>query len=178
MTPKNTRLKKKQKYKNIEQKLKNISFNKHAVNSGFIQRKDKKITGKLLLLIAFILMAMHGKNSFQHWAEQVSVLTGKTVSKQGVWKRMTLRLTAFLALILFDVLKQQTSTTHEQAKNCYISLFKLCKYIANNIDLFFENNLNVMMLQILYYCRYVMRNDRQNFVRKLKLGCRLCDLSG
>lgn len=115
MTPKNTRLKKKQKYKNMEQKLKKISFNKHAINSGFKQRKDKKITGKTLL-ISFILMAMQGKNSFQHWAEQAGILTGKTVSKQGIWKRVTLRLTKFLALILLDALGQQTSAIQSQAK--------------------------------------------------------------
>ena len=42
MTPKSTRLKKKQKYENIEQKLAKIPFNKYAIKSGFKQRKEKK----------------------------------------------------------------------------------------------------------------------------------------
>lgn len=58
----------------------------------------------------------------------------------------------------------------EKVENCCISLFRLCKYIANNIDLFFENNLNAMMPQILYYCRYDKRCDRQNFAQKIKLS--------
>ncbi len=122
MTPKSIRLSKKQNYENIEQKLKQIPFNNRAVQSGFKQRKEKKITGKTLL-IAFIFMAMKGKNSFQHWAEQVSIITGASVSKQGIWKKMSARLTGFLALILFDVLQQQVSAIHKQAKQ-YVWLKK------------------------------------------------------
>lgn len=59
---------------------------------------------------------MQGKNSFQHWAEQVGIITGGSVSKQGIWKKVTVQLTGFLALILFDVLQQQVSTIHRQAK--------------------------------------------------------------
>ena len=95
MTPKNTRFQNTQRYDNIEQKLKKIPFNKYALKSGFKQRKNKKVTGKTLLL-AFILMAMQGKNSFQHWAEEIGTLKGIKVSKQGIWSRMTDKLTSFL----------------------------------------------------------------------------------
>lgn len=115
MTPKSTRLKKKQKYENIEQKLKNIPFNKYAVKSGFKQRKEKKIKGKTLL-IAFFIMAMSGNNTFQHWAEQIGQLIGKPVSKQGIWKRINCQLSRFLSLVLSDVLLQQTSTIQYQVK--------------------------------------------------------------
>lgn len=115
MTTKNTRFKRKQKYKNIEQRLKKIPFNKHAIVSGFKQRKEKKITGKGLLL-GFIIIAMQGKNTFQQWAEQIGLLAGASVSKQGVWDRISDRFVRFLALILTDALLQQTSITHLQAK--------------------------------------------------------------
>lgn len=115
MTPKNTRFKRKQKYENIEQRLKKIPFNKHAIKSGFKQRKEKKITGKSLLL-GFILIAMQGKNTFHQWAEQIGLLTGKSVSKQGVWDRINSRFVRFLSLILTDALLEQTSITHLQVK--------------------------------------------------------------
>jgi hypothetical protein len=106
MTPKNTRFQNTQRYGNIEQKLKKIPFNKYALKSGFKQRKNKKVTGKTLL-VAFILMAMQGKNSFQHWAEEIGTLKGIKVSKQGIWSRMTDKLTSFLILILKDLMQKQ-----------------------------------------------------------------------
>ena len=106
MTPKNTRFQNTQRYDNIEQKLKKIPFNKYALKSGFKQRKNKKVTGKTLLL-AFIFMAMQGKNSFQHWAEEIGTLKGIKVSKQGIWSRMTDKLTSFLILILKDLIQKQ-----------------------------------------------------------------------
>ncbi len=117
MTPRSTRLKKKQKYINIEKKLKEIDFTRHAQKSGFKQRKERKIKGKTLF-IAFMLMGLQGRNSFQHWAEQMGLLTGKTVSKQGIYKRMTSRLIKFLELALMDALLQQASFTHRRAKQC------------------------------------------------------------
>lgn len=58
----------------------------------------------------------------------------------------------------------------EKVKNCYLSLFKLCKYIAENIELFLNTDLDKLMPQILYYCRYDKRCDRKNFIQKLKLS--------
>ena len=59
---------------------------------------------------------MRGKNTFRSWAEQVSILKGKTVSKQALWKRVSAALTQFLLAILFDILGEQSSSIHEQAK--------------------------------------------------------------
>ena len=114
MTPKSTRLKNYQNYKNIEQKIKKIPFNKHAIKSGFKKRKAKKINGKVLL-IAFFLMYLQGNNTFQLWAEQIGKLTNQFVSKQGIWKRVSARLTKFLKLILIDALLDQTKHIHTQA---------------------------------------------------------------
>jgi hypothetical protein len=115
MTSKSTRFNRKQKYENIEQKLKKIPFKKYAEESNFKQRKPNKIKGKELM-VAFFLMAMQGKNSFQHWAEQLGKLTGKNISKQGLWKRMTDRFNKFLLLILFDAMQQQTKDVQKQTK--------------------------------------------------------------
>ena len=60
-------------------------------------------------------MALQGKNTFQQWSEQIAGITGKTVSRQGLWKRVTSRLTKFLALVLWDALSQQVAYIHSQA---------------------------------------------------------------
>lgn len=114
MTSKSTCSKKDQNYKNITKHLDKISFEKHAIESRFKQRKERKITGRVLL-IAFIVIALQGKSSFGNWAEQIGVMTGKTVSKQGLWKRVTVRLVKFLWAVLFDALRQQTLPIHKYA---------------------------------------------------------------
>ena len=88
MTSKRTSTQQRKKSNFINQKTKTISFDKHAKASGFKKRKAKKITGKSML-IAFFLMASQGKNSLELWAEQLNNITGKTVSKTAIWKRVT-----------------------------------------------------------------------------------------
>jgi Transposase DDE domain len=105
MTSKSTRSKE-QIYENINKRIRKIPLNKYAVQSGFKRRKQQKITGKSLL-IAFFLMSVHGKNTLEQWAEHICKLTGKPVSRQGVWKRVNADLTNFLLLVLFDVMKRQ-----------------------------------------------------------------------
>jgi hypothetical protein len=111
MTPKSTCSR--QSYKSIENKLKLIPFNKHALRSGFKQRKAQKLTGKVLLM-SFLEMALQGNNSFQMWAEKVGSLTGKYVSKQAIWKRITSCYINFLVAILADVLRTQISQVSKQ----------------------------------------------------------------
>lgn len=95
-----------QSYKSIENQLRDIPFNKYTLSSGFKQRKAQKLTGKLLL-ISFFVMALQGNNSFQLWAEKISSITGKHVSKQAIWKRITVYFTKFLSAVLADALRQQ-----------------------------------------------------------------------
>ncbi|MEO5572061.1 MAG: hypothetical protein ABIT08_05490 [Bacteroidia bacterium] len=106
MTSTRTNAKQRNRIKNINQKIKEINFDKHAKASGFKKRKAQKITGKTMVL-AFILMAMQGNNSLQLWAEKIGILTGKTVSKQAIWKRITEALTKFLPAILLEALDKQ-----------------------------------------------------------------------
>jgi hypothetical protein len=115
MTSNRTNAKQSKKSKFINQKIKGISFSKHAKESGFNKRKAQKVTGKSLLL-AFFLMALQGKNSFQLWAEQVNNVIGKTVSKQAIWKKITPRLIIFLRFILADALLQQIDSVHQNIK--------------------------------------------------------------
>lgn len=112
MTSKRTNTQQRKNNNFINQRINKLSFNKHAIASGFKKRKAQKITGKSLL-ISFFLIALQGKNSFQLWAEQLSSYTGILVSKQGIWKRITPALTKFLLLILHDVLRDQIRGMHQ-----------------------------------------------------------------
>jgi hypothetical protein len=98
----------KQSYQSIGKNIKGIHFNRHSLESGFKQRKEQKLTGKLLL-ISFFLMALQGDNSFQLWAEKISRVSGIWVSKQAVWKRITERYTKFLMAVLQEAMGAQIS---------------------------------------------------------------------
>lgn len=115
MASKSTRCNNNKTTKSIEEKLKAIHFLKHSRNSGFQQRTPKKINGKNLV-IAFILMALKGTNTFGLWAEHLSILTGKNVSKQGIWKRSTSRLVKFLIMVLEESFCLQMNHLHNQVK--------------------------------------------------------------
>ncbi len=112
---KHTKTKKDKNHETIDKKLKKLGINKLAKKSGFTQRKTKKVSGKVLI-VSFIFMALQGKNTFEQWAEQIGILTKKKVSKQGIWKRVTVRLTNFLIDVLMEAFKQQTTGICEQAK--------------------------------------------------------------
>lgn len=115
MTSKRTNTRQRKKSNFINQRISKLSFTNHAKASGFKKRKARKITGKTLL-IAFFLMALQGKNSFELWAEQINNIIGKTVSKQAIWKRITPCLTKFLMLVLSDALRKQISSTHQSIR--------------------------------------------------------------
>src|SRR6266568_557297 len=115
MASKSTRSKQSKTTKSIKEKLKEIPFLKRSRESGFQQRSAKKINGKNLI-IAFILMALQGTNTFEQWATQISMLTGEKISKQVVWKRINARLVKFLLAVLQDALCGQMNNMHKQIK--------------------------------------------------------------
>lgn len=143
MAPKSTRLKKIQSYQNIEDKLNQIPYNKYARQSGFKQRKAKKIQGKFLLE-SFMFMALQGKNSFQHWAEQLGLLIGRTVSKQGIWKRMSFRFVQFLSLVLADALLQQISFANAQVQKY--------KFLRNYTRIILHDSTTLSLPSWLFWC--------------------------
>ena len=112
--------------KSILEKVNHIPFNRLAQERGFKQGREKKISGKTLV-IGFLMMSLQGKNTFQNWAEHVSLITGKIVSKQAIWKKVTPLLTSFLSVVLFDALRQQIVLHHKGFKQ--LDLFKNYKRI-------------------------------------------------
>jgi hypothetical protein len=121
MTSKYTNERQNKEIKSIREKCNQISFKKHAKDSGFQKRKSQKIEGKILL-IAFFLMIIQGSNSFLLWAVNVNNITGKRVSKQAVWKRITPCFTKFLMAVLADSFSQQVGCAHEKVSKGIVKL--------------------------------------------------------
>jgi hypothetical protein len=121
MTPKHTNAKQNKEIKSIRQKLDAIPCEKHAKESKFQKRKAQKIDGKTLLL-AFLVMALQGNNSFLLWAVNVNFITGERVSKQAIWKRITSCFTQFLKAVLSDAFKQQVGCDHNKIMKGVVKL--------------------------------------------------------
>ena len=59
-------------------------------------------------MAGFIISCCYGKNTFTQWALQISLLSGKTVSKQGVFDRLHSKTVTFARQLLEHVLVQQS----------------------------------------------------------------------
>ena len=118
MTPKNSTCLR-QSYQSIGNRIKGIHFTRHATESGFRQRKEQKLSGKLLLT-SFFLMALQGHNSFHLWAEKVNLISGRGVSKQAIWKRMSNAYVKFLTGVLTQALGAQLRTARSILKASHL----------------------------------------------------------
>ena len=85
--------------------------------SGFVQRKCKKISA-YHFVVGFLISCCTGKNAFSEWALQISLLSGKLVSKQAVFERLHEGATIFAKQLLEKYLLKQIS------KDFTSSLFK------------------------------------------------------
>lgn len=85
--------------------------------SGFVQRKSKKISA-YHFVVGFIISCCNGNSTFSEWALQIGLLSGKRVSKQGVFDRLDGSATSFAKQLLEQVLLQQSG------KNFVSSLFE------------------------------------------------------
>jgi hypothetical protein len=108
-----------QSYQSIGNRIKGIHFTRHATDSGFRQRKEQKLSGKLLLT-SFFLMALQGHNSFHLWAEKINLISGRSVSKQAIWKRMSDAYVKFLTAVLTQALGTQLKTAGSILKTSYL----------------------------------------------------------
>ena len=76
--------------------------------SGFIQRRSKKINA-YNFVVGFIMSCCNGNSTFSEWALQISLLSRKRVSKQGVFDRLHDGATAFAKQLVEHVLLQQSA---------------------------------------------------------------------
>lgn len=83
----------------IDKILRTIPLKKIAERSGFQNRKPRKIH-PYPLIKSFFEVISSGRNTVENWAQQISLLTGKTVSKQGLYERIDGSLSEFLWQVL------------------------------------------------------------------------------
>lgn len=98
-----------------EQGKKNFAkfFDKSVITSigkrsGFVQRKCKKISA-YHFVIGFIISCCNGNATFSEWALQIGLLSGKSVSKQGLFSRVHAASSTFAKQLVEQLLLQQSS---------------------------------------------------------------------
>lgn len=100
--------------KNFEKFFDKSVINKTGRRSGFVQRKSKKITA-YHFVVGFLISCCNGNNTFSEWALQISMLSGKRVSKQAVFDRLDEHATAFARQLLERVLLRQSARDFSSA---------------------------------------------------------------
>ncbi len=108
--------------KNFDKFFDKSAINRIGKNSGFIERKSKKISA-YHFVVGFLISCCNGMNTFSEWALQISLLSGNRVSKQGVFDRLHSRATAFAEQLLKKALLQQSG------KSFNASLFECFKRV-------------------------------------------------
>jgi hypothetical protein len=82
-------------------------INQISRQSGFCQRKRKKIT-PVKFLNGFFMMVSKGINTYEQWGKEIGKLDNKDpVSKQAVWKQMTPATVRFAKLLLQEKISEQ-----------------------------------------------------------------------
>ena len=104
--------------KNFDKFFDKSVINKIGKRSGFVQRKSRKISA-YHFVVGFIMSCCNGKNTFCEWAIQIGLLSGKRVSKQGVFERLHKGATAFAKQLLEQAL------LHKAGKDFTSDLFEV-----------------------------------------------------
>lgn len=120
-----------QNYKKIFDFFSVIDFDSLSIKSGFKKRKEKKLSGKNLVL-GFMLMSIQGVNTFSHWAQEVGFILGIRTSKQSVFKRIKGSFVSFVLLVLNEVFAQHTKQASEK--------YKKMKSFVNYRNLFIQDS--------------------------------------
>lgn len=85
------------------------SLNYLATRSGYKKRSNGKISAKNLIL-GFMMMVSKKKNTYESWSQEVSLLSGLTISRQAIEERMRPETTTMLRLALEDEFKKSLKT--------------------------------------------------------------------
>jgi IS4 transposase len=116
MSPSSSRSKEHNSFLKIKETFNKIPFNKIAKSSGFCVRKSRKLKPKLLVL-SFLNMISIGKCSYPKWAQQAGTITGKTVSKQGIWKRVNKLFVLFLYQLIIYLFRNKICNSTADKKD-------------------------------------------------------------
>ena len=89
----------------MRNKLAQLPIDQLIHQSGFCSRTPMKASGQHLLM-GFFLLLLQERFSLRSWASKVSLLIGKTFSKQGLFKRITPAHATFAEQLLSQALVQ------------------------------------------------------------------------
>jgi hypothetical protein len=92
---------------------KQLEIEECGIESGFYQRKPKKITATSLFL-SFWLMQRLGKNTLRNWATQLGIQIEQTISKQSLNERFTPKSVELGSLVLINALNQKVDAQRVQ----------------------------------------------------------------
>jgi hypothetical protein len=83
----------------LQQQLDQLPLDALARASGFRRRQPKKLTPRLFVQAACLLVTL-GLVSYRRWAGLIGILGGCTLAKQSLFERMSARAVAFLQSVL------------------------------------------------------------------------------
>ena len=92
--------------KALEKFFDKSSMSRLAKSCGFGVRKAQKITA-YNFVAGFLLCCAKGANSLGEWARQISLLSGKPLSKQALWERIHEGTVAFVRSLLEKLLAKE-----------------------------------------------------------------------
>jgi hypothetical protein len=104
-----------------------------------------------------------------HFNLQKIIPQNTTLTKERVEATIYMML-IFILIFQAGIYNYMLNYIKNKKSDILISLIKLSKFIALNIRLFFEQDLETLCPQILYYCRYEKRNKRNNFLQNINLS--------
>ena len=87
----------------LQTQLDQLPLSRLARDSGFRRRRPKKLTPRLFVQAACLLVTL-GSVSYRRWAGLIGVLGGCTLAKQSLFERMSPRAVAFLQGVLGGLL--------------------------------------------------------------------------
>ena len=94
----------------LGEKLRKIPINKLSRQSGFCNRRPKKIKPKELIVAFIQTICVSKKNTYSNWASQLGILINGTVSKQAVSKRIRESFVVFLKSLLKTIMEESLKT--------------------------------------------------------------------
>ena len=87
----------------LQQQLDKLPLDPLARASGFRRRQPKKLTPRLFVQAACLLVTL-GSVSYRRWAGLIGILGGCTLTKQSLFERMSPRAVGFLQAVLGSLL--------------------------------------------------------------------------
>lgn len=110
----------------IFEKLAIRAINKIAKHSGYKKRHRGKINARSLI-IGFMMMISKKMNSYESWASEVSVLVGKSVTRQAIENRMNPETSAMTRMVLEEKLAESINQTKHKGNTEILAKFGCIK---------------------------------------------------